>query len=143
MKTPLKKACIFSLSAGLGKMVMSQIHQFNLADDEKKKLIVWHSNQIAIAGEKALKNCNVKIDKSMLKQASKKITEAAIVQHDNSFEILEVLSFLFLGLNDLSSDKNSKQVEDAVLNFMTMYDPNLENEDLHKIALKKYERWVK
>jgi hypothetical protein len=143
MKTSLKKACIYSLAAGLGKMVMNQIHKFDLMDEEKKKLVIWNANQIAIEGEKALKYCTVKLDGSMLNRASKKITEAAIVQHDNSFEILEVLSFLFLGLNDLSSDKNAKAVEDAVLNFMTIYDPNLENESLHQIALKKYERWTR
>lgn len=93
--------------------------------------------------KKALEKCNVKIDNSMFARAAKKINEAAIVQHYESFDILEVLSFLFLGLNDLSSDKNSKAVEDAVLNFITMYDPNLENDDLHQIALKKYEEWCK
>lgn len=51
MKTPLKKACVFSLAAGLGKMVLNQIHNFDV-DIEKKKLIIWNSNQIAIAGEK-------------------------------------------------------------------------------------------
>ena len=145
MKPSLKKVCIFSLAAGIGKMINSQIHKFDM-DDERKKLTLWNANQIAIAGEKALMKCGIKIDNSRLKQSTKKINEAAIQQNDNSFDVLETLSFLFLGLNDITHySKNKtyiKDVEDAALNFMVMYDPNLEKDDVHIIAAEKYQRWI-
>lgn len=145
MTPALKKVCIFSLAAGIGKMINSQIHKFDM-DDERRKLTVWNANQIAIAGEKALKKCEIKIDNSRLKQSTKKINEAAIQQNDDSFDVLETLSFLFCGLNDISLYSDEiyiKNVEDAALNFMVMYDPNLEKDDIHAIAVDKYERWIK
>jgi hypothetical protein len=60
--------------------------------------------------------------------------------------VLETLSFLILGLQDLShycKDKEPiKSVEDIALNFTTVYDPNLDDEETHAMALKKYEKWI-
>ena len=53
---------------------------------------------------------------------------------------------MFLGLSDLAHHCNDngaiKEVEDAALNFITVYDPNLEDDETHARALEKYERWV-
>ncbi len=141
MKTPLKKVCILALSAGIGKMVFRQSFKLEMTQDERCETL-WNAKQISDAGQEALNHCGVKIDKSRMKQAKAKIDE--FKKDTDKFDIAETLSFLFLGLNDINNgDPMITAVENAVLNFMTAFDPNLENEDLHSIALKKYERWIK
>lgn len=97
-----------------------------------------------MAGEMALAKCNARIDKSKLKQAEKKIEQ--VCKDGDVFDIVETLSFLFLGLNDLGhycKDKDMiKAVEDVALNFTTVYDPNLEDEINHQKAMEKYEKWI-
>ncbi len=107
------------------------------------KVTIENAQALSQAGQKAIESCHVKIDYSKLKKAKEKID--AVCQDGEQFDIAKMLSFLFLGLNDLShysKDKIIKDVEDAALNFVVMYDPNLEDEQIHSEALKKYKEWI-
>ena len=135
MKTALKKVCLFSLAAGLGEMIQEQVSTFDMSD-AKRKITIWNAQQISITGQKALDNCGIKIDHSRYKQTWRKIDE--IRKDKDLFDIAEMLSFLFLGLQDLFG---IEALEQAVLNFITQYDPNLENDKMHEIAGEKYYKW--
>ncbi len=147
MNTSLKKICIFALATSIGQMVISQCHKFNM-DDGEKKTTIWNADQISKAGDTALELCGIKVDKSRLKQASRKIDE--LKKDGDEFDILETLSFIFLGIQDFqvgrkkyaTSQPYLQDLEDACLNFLTQYDPNLEKDDIHKKANEKYQTWV-
>lgn len=143
MTPPLKKLVIFGLAAGIGKMVTSQADQMGM-DETQKDLVIWNAEQIARAGDAAIDKCHVRVDASRMRQAHKKIDQ--VCKDGGEFDLVEALSFLFLGLNDLfifCKDKAIiKAIEDAALNFATIYDPNLEDESIHRAAMKKYEDWL-
>ncbi len=141
MNTPLKKLCIFGLAAGIGNMIIDQAPK--MVTGVELNTTVENAQELSQAGQKAIESCHVKIDYSKLKKAKEKID--AVCQDGEQFDIAKMLSFLFLGLNDLSlynKDKIIKDVENAALNFVAMYDPNLEDEQIHCEALKKYEEWI-
>jgi hypothetical protein len=156
MKTALKKICIFSLAAGVGLMVKSQISDpdndyFKDTTQDEKDIIQDCATDISIAGEYALDNCGVKIDRSRFRQAGKKVDE--VKMNGEEFDIVETLSFLLAGLTDMIKDwgryenigarERIKAVQDAALNFLCVYDPNIEMDNIHAIAAAKYEEWVK
>ena len=137
MKPALKKLCLFGLSEGIGKMLINQ------TDDEKVK---WRATKLKEAGNYAIKNCRIKIDKTKLKQTERKIE--SIYEDQSEFDIITMLSFILCGVNDLfffSKDKNNKSLlllEKRLVWFIKYYDPKLENEDIHQKAFKKYYKWV-
>lgn len=151
MNTPLKKLTIFGLAGGLGKIVRDQVN-----DPEKKErffadltqdeieLLLWHCDQIETAGQKAMDTAKVKKDRSMVRQSERKIIEAAGTVGEIDF--LRMLSFLFLGLAELElycKDKEPiQELREATLNFMSMWDPNFEDELTHGEALNDFERWA-
>lgn len=143
MSPSLKKLCIFGLAIGLGKMVLSQIHNLNL-DQTEKELVIWNATEIINTGQKAIDNCHIKVDKSKLRQAKKKIDQ--VCNNGGEFVIKEMLIFIFSGLNDLAhfckEKETIKSIEEAALSFTTLYDPNLEDEETQAMALERYERWA-
>jgi len=141
MNTPLKKLCIFGLAAGIGNMIIDQAPKILTGVD--LYITFKKAQALSQAGQKAIESCHVRIDHGKLKKAYEKIDE--ICHNGEQFDIAKMLSFLFLGLNDLShysKAKTIKDVEDAALNFVVMYDPNLEDEQIHSEALKKYKEWI-
>jgi len=144
MNTALKKICIFGLAEGVGTMILKQVDKMDDLDNIQKKVTKENAESLARTGSVAIRTCNVKVDRNMIKRAKKKIDQ--VCQDGEDFEVAQMLSFLFLGLNDLSlycKDKEIiQQVEDAALNFTTMYDPNLEDEKIHQAAMEKYQVWM-
>jgi len=152
MKPSLKKIVIFGLAAGLGQIIKDQLN-----DPEKKEkyfsdlnpteigLLIWNCSQIEQAGEKAINTVRAKIDRSKLRQAERKIKEVSGDMGQTDF--LRMLSFLFLGLADLALYCNDRtaihDLQDATLNFITQYDPNLELEPVHLEAHERYEAWLR
>ena len=152
MMTPsLKKICIFGLASGLGQIVREQI-----MDPEKKakyfadlnqdeiELLLWHCTNIETTGKIALDKTKAKKDNSKMRQASRKIVEAAGTLGE--IDVLKMLSFLFLGLTELEhycNDKDIiKEVREVATGFMTQFDPNLELDDIHAEAHEQYKRWI-
>jgi len=144
MSPSLKKLVIFGLAAGIGNMIQDQVGGFTDMDPEEKKLTFWNAQELHGAGMAAIMKTKCRVDKSKIKQAEKKIDQ--VCKNKNQFDVAEMLSFLFLGLNDLGhycKDKQTiKTVEDAALNFITVFDPNLEDSQIHEEALNKYGRWI-
>ena len=144
MSPSLKKLCVFGLAAGIGTMIQDQVGGFTDMDQEEKKLTFWNAQELHGAGMAAILKTKCKIDQSKIRQASEKIDQ--VCKNKNQFDVAEMLSFLFLGLNDLAYHCRDKQmiktVEDAALNFITVFDPNLEDSRIHEEALNKYGRWI-
>lgn len=151
MTPSLKKLCIFGLAAGFDKIIINQINDpemlekyyGDLAQDELNT-IIWNANLIGSTGQTALDKCDIKKDKSKIRQAKRKIEEA--VEHYQQVDMTKILSFLFCGLSELNHYCHEKDiiqpVSDAVLNYITLHDPNLEDEDTHEAAFNAYEKWV-
>jgi hypothetical protein len=125
-------------------MILEQVSDFTDMTEDEKSLTFWNAEQLHAAGMAAIMKTKCKIDKSKIRQAEKKIDQ--VCKNKNQFDVAEMLSFLFLGLNDLGHYCNDKRVikdvEDAALNFITVFDPNLEDTRIHEEALNKYGRWV-
>ena len=137
MTPALKKLTVFGLAAGVGEMLVEQ------GSTEQEK---WRAQKLWEAGNEAMELCRARVDRSALKRATKKIDQ--VCEDGNEFDAAEMLSFLLLGLFDLQlySRNNSGHIDRLIkrtLWFTRLYDPKLDNEDIHAAALKKYERWVK
>jgi len=145
MTPSLKKLCIFGLASGIGQMIQTQVDGFSDMTPDEKEIARWNAVELHKSGMSAISNCKVKIDSSKIRQASKRIDQ--VCKNKKLFDVTEMLSFLFMGLNDLAyyckENEIIKQVEDAALNFITLFDPNLEDESIHAAALDKYERWIR
>jgi len=145
MTPSLKKLCIFGLASGIGQMIQTQVDGFSDMTPDEKEIARWNAVELHRSGMSAISNCKVKIDSSKIRQASKRIDQ--VCKNKKLFDVTEMLSFLFMGLNDLAHYCKEKaiikQVEDAALNFITLFDPNLEDEAIHAAALDKYERWIR
>ena len=141
MSPSLKKLIIFSLAEGIGDMVIDQCAE---PDGIARSVILVNASNLKSAGARALSTCHSKVDSSVMRRASSVLD--SVCKDKDLFDISEMLSFLFLGLADLAhhcNDKDAiKDVEDAALNFITVYDPNLDDDETHARALEKYERWV-
>ena len=144
MSPSLKKLVIFGLAAGIGTMIREQVGGFADMTEDEKDLTSWNAEQLNAAGMAAIMKTKCRVDKSKIKQAEKKIDQ--VCKNKTQFDVAELLSFLFLGLNDLAyycKDKETiKTVEDAALNFITVFDPNLDDSQIHEEALGKYEGWI-
>ena len=151
MTPSLKKLCIFGLAAGFDEIIIKQINDPSMLKKyygdlsrEEVGTVIWNANLIGATGRAALDQCHAKKDKSKIRQAKRKIEEA--VEHYQQVDITKLLSFLFCGLSELNHFCNEKNiiqpVSDAVLNYITLHDPNLEDERTHEAALNAYERWV-
>ena len=151
MNTPLKKLTIYGLAGGLGKIVREQVlnpekkeKYFSDLTQDEIELLLWHCDEIETAGQKAMDTAKVKKDRSMVRQAERKIIEAAGTVGEIDF--LKTLSFLFLGLAELEIYCKNKstiiELRDAALNWMTQFDPNLELSDVHSKAHEKFKEWV-
>ncbi|RJR07915.1 hypothetical protein C4588_06100 [Candidatus Parcubacteria bacterium] len=151
MNTPLKKLCVYGLAGGLGKIVREQVlnpekkekYFADLTQDETE-LLLWNCAQLESAGQKAMDTAKVKRDRSMIRQAERKIIEAAGTVGE--IDVLRMLSFLFLGLAELElyckDNGPIQELREAALNWMVQFDPNLELSDVHEEAHEKFKGWV-
>ena len=144
MKSAMKKECILSLSAMLGKLAGENLHTIEGPDIERE-VVRDNAKDLYEIGLKALKKCAyAKADKNYLRRVKLKIDIAC--ELGNGFDFILILSMLFNGLNDLTLFCKEKdlleEVEGAALNLMTVWDPNLEFEDTHQVAKDKYNIWI-
>ena len=137
MTPSLKKLCIFGLATGVGQLVLQQ------TDDDRT---AYRAQKLAESGQDAVDKCGIKVDRSMINRVRKKIDQVCIDKTE--FDIVEMLSFLFLGLVDLELVCNEKTtaliepIRKRALWFMRIYDPKLDQEDNHARAMKKYNDWI-
>ena len=144
MNTSLKKLCIFSVAAGVAQEIYRQSGDEDLSEIDLKlsrdNAIELHRTSI-----KAIDNCHAKVDKCKFRQAKKRVD--MLKKDGEIFDVTTMLSMLFLGLADLSAKCNDTSyidsVKDSALNFITLYDPNLSDEETHSRALQDYESWLK
>jgi len=151
MTPSLKKLVIFGLAAGIGPIIRDQINDpdkkvkyfADLSQDEIK-LLLWHCSNIETAGKTAMDKTKAKKDNSKMRQAERKIIEAAGTLGE--IDVLRMLSFLFLGLTELElycNDKDMiKEVREVTTGMMTFWDPNLELDDTHSEAHEQFARWI-
>ena len=145
MTPSLKKLCIFSLAMTIGAKAREIISTAQDIYEIDRGLILVNASALEAAGTRAMATCGwISLDGSRIKQIYRKIYTG--LEHGQDSSVSEMLSFLFAGLNDLAHhcrDKSIiKSVEDAALNFMTVFDPNLEDEATHEAAMVRYEKWA-
>ena len=148
MKPAMKKLCIYSLATGLGLMIKDRLNadapEFTDLDAIERQVILDNAEDLRSAGQDAIDNCQVKVDSSAARRCHRKIEE--ICKDGQEYDVVEVLSFLFLGLADLElfcgDKKRIAAVKDAALNFMVWYDPGLDDQAVHFAAMVKYCKWI-
>jgi len=135
MNPALKKICLYSLCDSLGIIICEQ------SDNPALK---WRGQKLHEAGEHALFKSKVKIDKSRMGQASRKINE--IHKDGEQVDVLESLLFLLCGLSDLDdhgADPVTIEVLIRRLNWVVAaFDSKLDNNDMYDTAVEDYERWA-
>ena len=134
MNPSTKKLCIFGLATGVANMLVEQ------STDERVK---WRAQVLAKAGQLAVDKCNIKVDKSKLKQVQVKIDE--VCKDKSEFDTVDMLSFLLLGLDDLQANCKDTSIINVMIkrtNWLIQYfDPKLENVDMFDRVLKRYLAW--
>ncbi|MBC8184931.1 hypothetical protein H8E88_27885 [candidate division KSB1 bacterium] len=134
MTPSLKKLCIYGLATGVGEMLQKQ---------SRDEHVQWRALKLAEAGQALIDNCKIKIDSSMVNRVEKKIDQ--ICKNKGQYDVVEMLSFLILGVQELrhySDSKRLKTLEKRAIWFTRLFDPKLEA-SVHELAYKRYERWVK
>tara|TARA_B100000614_G_C14556047_1_gene495560 strand:- start:621 stop:1067 length:447 start_codon:yes stop_codon:yes gene_type:complete len=147
MNTPLKKACIFGLAAGIGTTIAKHVRKVE-TDEQRIRTILWNSKEIQKAGIMAAVKSKVLMDDSLVLRTSEKLDQLMTDKED--IDILRILGVIFIGIQDLGVMRSKfhnpnpelEALEDACLNFLTVFDPNLEREDVYAAAEGHYERWV-
>jgi len=151
MSPSQKKILIFALAVGFRDMIIKQLNQTptHLMSEQEIKdrdMTAWRAIKLAEAGQAAIdKNGYIKVDNSMVRRAKRKINQ--LYKDGEEFEIVEALSFLLLGLQELQTHCNDTTyidpIEKRAMWFTKLFDPRLENEDVHANALRRYEAWLK
>lgn len=135
MSPSLKKLYIFSLAAALGEKIRKE------SSDEA---VIWRAEKLEEAGKNAINHCKVKVDNNAIKRVYEKISQ--VCDRKDEHDATEMLSFLLLGLQDLSyyskGNETLNLIEKRALWFIKLFDPKLEDEEKHEAAYKKYEAWV-
>ena len=135
MNPALKKICLYSLCDSIGAIINEQ---------SENEALKWRGLKLHEAGEHAMFKSNVKIDKSRMGQASRKINE--IHKDGEEVDVLESLLFLLCGLSDLDyhgADPVMIEVLIRRLNWtIVAFDSRLDNNDMYDQAVEEYEKWA-
>ena len=141
MKTPLKKLLIYGLASGVGLAIKQQ-------EDRKKDpdlYATYRAKLLSDAGQAAVDVCRTTYNKSRQRQVKRKIDQ--ICKDGEAYDIVEMLSFLILGIQELQHFCKDTSLIDVVEKravwFTKLYDPKLDNEEKHIIAYQRYEKWIK
>jgi len=138
MNTTIKKLCILGLAEGFSTMIAKQTKE---GDILRKAQTLRKSAGVAL--RRALEKDNLKVTDRVYRRVEKKISE--IYTDGSSVEVIEVLSLIFLGVEDLKVYSRDAgwlaPVTAAAVDFISLYDPNFEDAN-HEEALRKYERWL-
>lgn len=154
MNPSLKKLVILSLAGAFGSLIRKEMAHPHLRaralggmDDTAFDLLMWHCDQMDEAGHRAFAEVTrgITVDGSMIRQSQAKIWEACGTV--GSLDVTRTLSFLCLGLDELEHycQKHAdvlRPVAEAARGFITLWDPNFEDETIHAAALAAYERWI-
>lgn len=136
MNTSLKKLCIYSLCDSLGQIMQEQ------SDNEA---VQWRGQKLQEAGEYALNNCNIKIDKSKLGQASRTIN--TVFKDGDSIDILHSLLFILCGLCDLEEHNADMIIVAGLMRRVNWsikeWDAQLNKTELYIKITQQYECWLK
>ena len=136
MNTATKKICLFALAIGVADMIIEQTPKTDKGYDK----IIWRAKKLREAGKLTLDKCHVKKDMNAVRKA-KKYTDV-LWKNSVTFNVLEVMSFLFAGLNDLAHyGADVELLEKRVLWFLKLYKGSLDDEDLNGRMMKQYEDW--
>ena len=134
MNLSIKKLCLFSLCDSVGQIMTEQ---------GKNETTKWRGLKLHEAGELAIKKCNIKVDKPMLKKVSEKINE--VYEDGKEVDILNALLFLLVGLCDLNDNGSNDPVVDLLIRrtdwAVNLWDKKLNKIEAYDLAVKMYERW--
>ena len=135
MNPALKKICLYSLCDSIGQVINKK---------SENEALKWRGLKLHEAGEHALCKSKVKIDKSRMGQASRKINE--IHKDGETVDVLESLLFLLCGLSDLDAhgvDPVTLELLIKRLNWtIAAFDSRLDNNDLYDQVVEDYEKWA-
>lgn len=110
-------------------------------DDERVR---WRAEKLKDAGSYAIANCRVKVDKTRLRQARKKIE--SIYLDKTEFDVVLMLSFILCGVQELlhfnKEGKSLSLLEKRLLWFLKYFDPKLTQENKHQQAYERYVEWA-
>ncbi|WP_333664762.1 hypothetical protein [Desulfobacter postgatei] len=154
MNPSLKKLVILSLAGSIGSLIRKEMEHPHLReraiggmDGTAYDLLMWHCDQMDETGHRAFAELTrgITVDGSMIRQSQAKIWEA--VGTLGEMDLTRALSFLCLGIDELEHYcQNNRDVlravGEAARGFVTMWDPNFEDEETHAAALADYERWI-
>lgn len=138
MNTSVKKILIFALADGIASAVLAQSEE----DDAK-----WRAKKLKESATHAIKKTGVTITQRTVRKLERKIEN--LNMNDGKFNIITALSLCLLGLMELQhyANRTARSYIDPVLRrtmwFIKLYDPKLEDEELHAKAMHKYIEWLK
>ena len=139
MNPATKSLALFSMTTAMGHF---------LANSTGSDALKWRGQKLYEAGFTAAKKYKTtKIGKSRLRQVDRKIDEA--FPSDESLNILENLSFLLMGMVDLSGHSKNKSRTNIDLVYkrlvwcIRLLDPKREDHKIHDRAWKKFTKWDK
>lgn len=136
MNTSTKKLLILGLCSGLGRMLMDQAE-----DGQVRK----HAEKFNVLADQAIQKTAIKVTFNGIKRIKAKIDK--LYADKEEFNVVEALSFCILGLMDLQHYSGEGTPIDAILLhamvFTKYWDPELQDEDAHSAATKKYLEWLK
>ena len=135
MNTPMKKLLIFGLCGGLGDILID-----TTASDD----VYQHARRLKILSDRAIKTAHVKLTPNMLKRIWSKIAD--VYTPGTDVDTVEVLSLCILGLMDLQHHSGPGTPVDSllahVMYFTKQFDPELQDEEKHSAATRKYLEWL-
>ena len=137
MNPSTKVFSILSLASAIGG-ILGKIQ------DEK---IAWRGQKLHEAGFEATQKYPFpQLNNSKVRQIKKKVEQ--ICQADTDFEIVETLSFLLCGLDDILIKTNPRNAEfinpviSRVLWCQELFNPKLNTPEIYAAAVGKYEIWA-
>ena len=156
-----KRIVTLALASEFGTIIKKSINTpatrekyFSACTDQEIDLILWNCDEISNAGKVAfyLLTKHINLDKSLLRACEKKVTEAVKPIEGPDVDMVRLLSFLWTSLMDIDhymTDRTDNQpgkaalgkLIDAVRGFITVWDPNISDDDTHAAALQDYEKW--
>ena len=148
MRTPLKKACIFGLACGLGEIVFKQIvkDSSGKAINQDEQVLIDNAILLTEQGQEVLNNSHIKKDRSLVRDVDRNIDR--LVRSRDEFNIVELLSVLLLGVQDLEHYANYpdalKELSCTIQNLIYAYNAKENNteDDEHEVAYARYQKWI-
>jgi hypothetical protein len=130
----LKLICLFCLLAGAGERIIK-----NSKNKKEKKI----AGGLVKLGQKLLDKSGIKLNEKIILSVYQNI--ARVYPNDYNPAPLEVISFVFFGIFEIYIGTGLNKYLDLLIpvfiRALKVYDPKLNNEQVHTKAMLKYLSW--